>query len=413
MLAGGGVRLALQAAYFVMIARSLGPNQYGAFVGVAALVGILAPFALLGTGDLMIQSVSRDHASFRESWGNALVVTGISSGLLVVLVLLTSRLLLPRGIPLFLVLLIGLADLFFGGMVKLAGQAFQAFEKLQNTARVNVALTAARGSAALALFCFVQRPTALIWSCLYFISTVVAAIYAYHSVQVRLGSPAIALRRLVPRIREGFYFSVSLSAQSVYNNIDKTMLVRLSTFEAAGIYGIAYRLIDLAFQPVSALLASTYTRFFRHGADGLAGTTGFAKRLLPFSITYGALAGAGLALAAPLLPKVLGKNYAYAIEAARWLAPLVLLKATHYFLADSLTGAGFQGYRTGVQLLVAGANVAMNFWLIPSYGWKGAAWASLASDGMLVVGLLLTIITLRQRSNLAQVSCSAEHGIVP
>jgi O-antigen/teichoic acid export membrane protein len=35
---------------------------------------------------------------------------------------------------------------------------------------------------------------------------------------------------------------------------------------------------------------------------------------------------------------------------------------------------------------VAAVNLGLNFWWIPVYGWIGAAWSSVASDGLL--GLL-------------------------
>jgi O-antigen/teichoic acid export membrane protein len=413
MMAGGAVRMGLQGAYFVMIARVLGPSQYGAFVGVAVLIGVLSPFAMLGTGNLMIQNVARDRTTFRASWGNALCVTGILSGLLLTIILLTSRFLLSREIPLLLVVLVGFADLFLAGVVTLAGQAYQAFEQLHRTSRLNVVVTATRAAAALFLVVFVRHPDARIWSVFYFLSTAVAAVYAFDCVQRNLGSPVPALDLLRPQIREGFYFSFSLSSQSIYNNIDKPMLARFSTLDAVGIYATAYRLIDLAFQPVGALLASTYSRFFQHGARGLEGTTVFAKRLLPFSVTYGIFAGVGLVAAAPILPRILGENYATAVEALRWLSPLVLLKSIHYFLADSLTGAGFQGHRTGVQLLIGVQNVLLNLWLIPAYGWRGAAWSSLESDGMLAVGLALTILVLSRRAKTSQVGCRIEPGLAP
>ena len=47
----------------------------------------------------------------------------------------------------------------------------------------------------------------------------------------------------------------------------------------------------------------------------------------------------------------------------------------------ALTGAGLQRYRTTTQCIAAGANFALNLWLIPLYGWLGAAWASLLTDG--------------------------------
>ncbi len=45
MALGQGLRLVIQALYFVLIARSLGAVNYGAFIGVVALVGIVYPFA--------------------------------------------------------------------------------------------------------------------------------------------------------------------------------------------------------------------------------------------------------------------------------------------------------------------------------------------------------------------------------
>ena len=45
---GQGLRLVIQTAYLVLIARSLGPEEYGAFVAVVALAAILSPFSGLG-----------------------------------------------------------------------------------------------------------------------------------------------------------------------------------------------------------------------------------------------------------------------------------------------------------------------------------------------------------------------------
>ena len=73
-----------------------------------------------------------------------------------------------------------------------------------------------------------------------------------------------------------------------------------------------------------------------------------------------------------------------------------MLKTFHYFAADSLTGAGYQGVRTAVQVGIAVFNVLVNLWIIPAYGWRGAAWSSLASDGLLAV--ILWMIALRLSS---------------
>ena len=82
MFLGQGLRIIVQAVYFIVIARLLGPAQYGAFVAVVALVAILAPFATLGFGNLLIKNVVRDRSAFAVSWGNALLVAMVSASLL-------------------------------------------------------------------------------------------------------------------------------------------------------------------------------------------------------------------------------------------------------------------------------------------------------------------------------------------
>ena len=111
------------------------------------------------------------------------------------------------------------------------------------------------------------------WSVAYLATSAVCALVAIYCVLSRLARPAFSgLGRIRGELREGFWFSTSLSAQTIYNDVDKTMLARLATLDAAGIYAAAYRLIDIAFLPIRALLAAAYPSFFRHGEDGIGGS---------------------------------------------------------------------------------------------------------------------------------------------
>jgi O-antigen/teichoic acid export membrane protein len=399
MLLAQGLRIVLQAVYFVIIARALGAEQYGAFVGATALVAILAPFASLGSGNLLIKNVSRNRALFGEYWGNALFMIFTSGLVLIVLVLCIAPIFLPKTIPLLMIFLVAVTDLIFARLLDTAGQAFGAVLWLSKTAQLNILPQVTRLMAAFTLVTFFPKPGAVEWTFLYLISTAFSALLGVLLVHRDMGYPKLALSRIMPELTEGFYFSVSLSAQSVYNDIDKTMLARLSILEATGIYAAAYRLIDVAFVPVRSLLAAAYAKFFQHGAAGISGSMSLAKRLLPVASSYGASAGIGLFLFAPVVPYVLGDEYAGAVEALRWLAPLPFLKAMHYFAADTLTGAGFQGVRSAVQVLIALFNVLINLWLIPLYSWRGAALSSLASDGFLMLGLWMMVAFLYRQQD--------------
>jgi O-antigen/teichoic acid export membrane protein len=210
--------------------------------------------------------------------------------------------------------------------------------------------------------------------------------------------PKLSWPNALGEIREGFYFAASQTAQTVYNDIDKTMLARLSALEATGIYGAAYRIIDVSFVPVSALLWSSYPSFFRAGARGISSSLAYARPLLFRALAYAGLVCAGLLLGAGIVPHILGEQYRQTVEALRWLSVLPLLKAVHYFLSDTLTGAGYQAVRTSLQASVAVFNVLLNLWIIPAYSWRGAAWSSIASDAALVLGVAIAVSVLERRS---------------
>jgi O-antigen/teichoic acid export membrane protein len=76
---------------------------------------------------------------------------------------------------------------------------------------------------------------------------------------------------------------------------------------------------------------------------------------------------------------------------------LPLLKVIHYFLSDTLTGAGYQSIRTFLQAGVAVLNILLNLWIIPAYSWRGAAWSSIASDAVLVLGVSVAVRVLDRR----------------
>jgi len=405
MSGGQGLRFLIQAVFFTVIARSLGVGNYGSFVGVVALVGILYPFGALGSGNLLIKSVALDKKIFPTAWGGAIVTTAFSGAILITIVLLISRFVLPPVIPMRLIVLVAVADILGLSLITVAGQAFQAFEQLQWTASINVFLNASRLVGAVILVVIHHHPTALQWGYVYLGCSTLAAIAASTLVFVKLGPPRLVFRRTLADFREGAYFSISLSAQTIYNDIDKTMLARLGTLDATGIYGAGYRLIDVSFAPVQALLYAAYTNFFRHGSAGISSSYSYARPLLLRAMGYAVLIGIGILLFAGVVPYVLGSEYARTTEVLRWLSPLPLLKSIHYFLSDTLTGAGHQGLRSAIQTGVAIFNVLINFWLIPSYSWRGAAWSSIASDALLAISVGVAVYVLsRSPQSLVQVN---------
>jgi len=396
MFLGQGLRLIIQAAYFVIIARSLGTTEYGAFMAVVAVAGVLRSLAGLGSDKLLIKNVARNRELLDVYFGNGAAMT-VGTGLAAVAILMgIARAVLPPSIPSIVVLMIAVSDIVCCRLIDLCASAFQSVEQLSRTAQITVLISAARLVGIAAAVAVWRRPTAELWSFAYFAATAIAAVVSLLYITALLRSFKLSPDRIRGELVEGFYFSVGLSAQTIYNDLDKTMLARFSTLDATGIYSAAYRIIDVAFTPVGSLLYAAYPGFFRQGSR-IEGTYEYAKRLMPQSLGFSVAIFVAIILGAPVAPKILGRDYARIVEALRWLALLPVLKSMHYFLADALTGAGHQGLRTGIQVVVAGFNVLINIWLIPAYSWRGAAWSSLASDALLGALMWIAILTLGQR----------------
>jgi O-antigen/teichoic acid export membrane protein len=386
---GQGSRLVIQAAYFVLIARALGPEEYGAFVAVVALAAILSPFSGLGTSNLFVKNIRSGKRTAGVCWGNGLIATMFSGVAFSGLVLAINYVFQLR-MPFWIVLSVCVSDLLLMRVIELAVFGFGAVDRMKENAIQNVATSLPR-LLAIGILCVWGRPVTLEkWAIAYLMASAAGTLYAVYRAHVIWGAPSFHWQSLREDVREGIYFSVGTSAATIYNDIDKVMLGKVS-FAAAGIYAAAYRIIDVSMTPIRSLANAAYPHFFRKGMDGIGAVRTYAFTQIRRACIYSVGLFALLWLSSPLLPLILGSHYAETALALRWLAFLPVLRGMHVFLADSLSGAGYQSLRCAIQVVVALVNVVLNLLILPTYGWIGAAWTSLASDGLLVVMLWIAV----------------------
>ena len=133
MFLGQGVSFAVQACYFILLARLLGAGQYGIFVGAAAAVSLLSQYSTLGSGLVLVRQVSRHNSEFPQYWANVLVTT-LSVGFLVIWVLAHFGKWMVGPASASVIVLVAVGECTCGRLAEVAGQAFQAFEQLKLTA---------------------------------------------------------------------------------------------------------------------------------------------------------------------------------------------------------------------------------------------------------------------------------------
>jgi O-antigen/teichoic acid export membrane protein len=399
---GLSVRFILQFFYFVIIARTLKPEEYGVFAGTLPLVLLLAPFATWGSGIILIQQAARDPAQFSNYWGRGISITLMFGLILTGIACLLGVLLLPPEQPITIILFLAIGDLLGFRFNEISAQAFQALQRLGYTSFLYALLSVLRFVFAILFYLTPVEKTAVSWSLLHMISGLLGGLVGLWLVSWKLGKPLLRMTAPLWEWRDGFYYSISTFSQSTSNDIDKTLLLRMSGGNIAGFYAAAYRFVDAMFLPIVSLLQASFPRFFQHGVKGIQSSLSLAYRLLPWTTGMGVIAAIGLILAGHFIPFILGADYRAVTQILPWLAPIIIFRVYHYMAANSLTGAGFQGARSAVQVGAAILNLGLNLWLIPQWSWRGAALSSLITDGMLAAVMWSIALTKKFRATLVK-----------
>jgi len=398
MFLGQGLGYALRALYFIFVARLLGVVQYGIVVGAFAFVNLVAQYSRLGSGMVLLRYVSADHKKFPVYWGSVLAITSAVSGLLILALRLVAPLVLgAQSVSIVLALAVG--SCLCEQLTVSATQVFQAFEKASITALFNQLTSLARTLMAAAMLLVMHHATAGQWAFASAIVSAVAAASALVTVTVYFGRPQFSPKLTLQRAGEGIEYAFAASTTSAYDDIDKTMLSHYGMNAANGIYAMAYRIIEIATSPVASVQLAAEPRLFQLGSRDLGDAAALGHRLLKRALPLTIATAIVMFVCAPLLPLVVGKSFAEGVSALRWLCVIPIFRSVHYITGSVLTCAGYQRYRTVTQVIAATMNFGLNLWFIPRYGWHGAAWVSLLTDGLL--GLMNWTVLERTRSRIA------------
>ena len=398
MFVGQGLSTLNQGIYFLLLARLLGLTQYGVLVGAGAVVTLVGQYGSLGFGYVFLRYVGQDRQRFQVYWGNMLLVTAVVGSIIVAGLYLAAPWLL-RSTPVSLLVCLAAGECLCSQLTSCCGQVFQTYERMSMTATLNLSINFLRMIMAAVLLITMHHAAAWQWGYVSVSISSIAALSAVMLVLVHVGMPRFDLSLLRARLGEGFVFAVSGSTTSAYNDLDKAMLGHYGMSTANGIYTMAYRVVDIAYIPIRSIHAAAFPRFFRCGAEGVGATERYARRILNKTLLFGLAAAAGMFLLAPVAPYLLGHAFAQSVDAMRWLCLIPLFRCFHLSAGDALAGAGYQRYRLGAQAAAVAFNLGANLYLIPHFSWRGAAFASLLTDGGLGMLSWAVLLTLTKRHN--------------
>lgn len=385
-------RLALGLVASVIIARALGPADYGIFAVLAALVGIVGIVAEGGLSESAVLRLTSPrptvsaHAASSFFWLR-IVLAAAAVAVLCLLALPIARLLhLADDGTLTRWALLGITATACSGAVSVLLQAQGRFAQMSSLTVFNTALTAVL-AVALAVTSQLTLTSALV---VLGIGTSLAT-FAVGLRIVRVGVPPLSEVRAeaVTLLRTGRWLWLAALLAMVAANLDVLIVNRFSSLELVGAYALAANLASKA----NIVNHSLYTVLLP-GVAALTDRHTVRQYLKRSSLRGGVVALALVAclpLAQPLVLFVYGEQFASAVPLLQLLLGVVIFDvlATPVLLLPLAYGrprlmATADGTRA-ITLLLLGAA------FVPVYGpvaIVAARFASRVLGALVVVGLL-------------------------
>lgn len=392
LVQGAGILASAAIGFFTFVAvtRGLGPEAFGDFTAAMAFLFIPVVIADLGLSTAVLREISaepertepamRASLPFRALVSATVVALAVAVGFALPLNERTTDAILIAAIGSFLTLMT------LALLPVLQAQLRMHWAVTGNVTGRLVTLGATLGALELGL-----GFKSMVWAQVIGI----AVTFAIHLVAV---GRTVSLRPVIdpPYWRALFFGSLAIGLaiglSQIYFRIDTLLLAMLRSSEEVGLYGAAYKFIELAQFAVAAVSVSLFPPLAGFVARKDPRTRGLVQKGFDVLLAGGVF-GTILMLLFPseIITFTAGSAYEEAAPALQLLAPYVLLAAVIAALWPVLLASGRDRALLATSLGVLVLNVALNLALIPPYGYKAAAVVSVLSEAAVLVPIALAV----------------------
>lgn len=389
LVMGQAVAMPLSILVNAIMARYLGPSDFGHFYLAGTLVGLGFLFVTWGQHGTLPALVARDHARAGEFLGSALAWRAGAAPLvygLLALVALALGYVREVQVALALVSLNAVVVAFTDACL----ETVRGFERTDISAYVRVGqqlLTAVLMVPVLALGG--RLPAAL--GVHITVSLVLAVLVARVLRPVGVG-PLAPRRDTVKRLAiDGWSFLVFGMTMALQPNVDAVFLSKLAPEEVIGWYAATQKLIGAVCIPAMALIGALYPTLCRLHANDAEEFRSTARQALTTATVFVMPLALACGLYAEVGVRVFGsEKFGPMVGNLRALAPFVFLVYFSMTLGSTLLAAGRQREWAFVQVTSVLSNVILDPLLIPYFqrvagnGGLGVCVATLVSESWMV-----------------------------
>ncbi len=374
----------LGAVVGILIARYFGVNEFGQFATAFAFINMFLICTDIGLGRLLVREGSRDESSTGLYLGNTLLFMFLFSVILYAAMVLIAVLLNYETAVVQLITVLGVSMFILGFQQRLFYSVLQTYQRLDLSALLEV-LTS------FLTVIFVVIVVRWRWTLIQFayskllVSVLTGALTVV--ITLRFARPKYAIKRLGRMIKDAVPFGLSDIFYVFYFQINTVMLSIMRSEADVGIYSAAGRLIGpllfVAHIINKAILPITFKLFVNRQQD--------LKRTYHLLFHYLSMFSIPLTVALFFASKTIihlfyGAEFEASATVFQILCWIVFLRFLNTSACTILTSIDKQALKTWYQGVMSVANIVINIFLIPKYGYMGAA------ISILVTELIITVL---------------------
>jgi O-antigen/teichoic acid export membrane protein len=375
---------------FVAITRGLGPEAFGDFTAAMVFLFIPVVIADIGFSAAVIREISaapeRTERAMRASLPFRAVVSAGTVGLAAVI-----GVALPLNERTTDALLIGSIGSFLTLMTLALLPVLQAQLRMHWAVAGNMAGRLVTLGATLGALGLDLGFKSIVWAQV----VGIAVTFVIHLVAV---SRTVRIRPVIDTdywrnlVLGSLVIGLAIGLSQIYFRIDTVLLALLTDSEEVGLYGAAYKFIELSQFTAAAVAVSMFPPLANFVATGDSRAMPLVQKSFDV-LVVGAVFLAVLMLAFPedIITYTAGSDYSDAAAALQILAPYVLFGFVNAGLWRVLLARNRDRTLLGMSATVLVINVALNLVLIPEYGYKAAAAVSVVSEALILVPIVVAV----------------------
>jgi len=376
------------------IARKLGVSAFGYLGFATAVVAYFGTALSAGISEVGSREVARHPRDAQTIAAGATLIRLVAAVIALAGVIAISMVVPEPRLGRVVLALTGLS------LISLALDTSWVYKGFGKSRRVGAGLLLGQSLAVGLLLLLVRAPENVVRvPIIQFFADVVAAAF--------LITPLLGRAWLSPRISEAIglvkssgLITLSRILRTLIVTIDVVLLGIMTSSEQVGLYSAAYRIVFFVMaiayaSHVAWLPAVTRTIAGRRPVD-----TVFAGSLrLSLAVTLPFVVG-GLMIAPQLLRAIFGEEYSPAATALRLLLVSLFFIALHGASRNLFLAYERLGIETWIMAAGVVVNVGLNLALIPRYGLNGAALATAAADGVILILCVVAVARFGIRPSL-------------